>query len=259
MSILGEFIHWLPEYFFPKICAGCETEGWHVCPKCYPTVESVLENPVCPSCNRPAIHGLVHPRCPQRGKLDGLISFYRYQGWAKEIIKSAKFGRNRYFRPLVWLSEECGKKLASINNRGKSELMRKMGMGVEAGNFQPPNPSPLSSAVLPVPLHWWRRRKRGYNQAELIAKAMAAQLGMPLNTKLLYRTRHTDTQSLTLEATDRRKNVKGAFTVKARQVYPQSILLIDDVWTTGATMQECCRVLKFAGVKRVWGVTLLRA
>ena len=116
--------------------------------------------------------------------------------------------------------------------------------------------------VVPVPLHWWRKMKRGFNQAEIIAKPIAESLNLPLKTNLIERSAYSLPQTLVGDKS-RRTNVKKAFRVNSefRIQYSvlDSVLLIDDVWTSGATMKECCRTLKLAGVKKVWGITLLRA
>ena len=126
--------------------------------------------------------------------------------------------------------------------------------------------------VVPVPLHWWRKMKRGFNQAEIIAKPIAESLNLPLKTNLIERSAYSLPQTLVGDKS-RRDNVKKAFGVNTefsiscgagscfagQYSVLNNVILIDDVWTSGATMKECCRTLKLAGVKRVWGITLLRA
>ena len=102
--------------------------------------------------------------------------------------------------------------------------------------------------VVPVPLHWRRKWKRGYNQAEVIAGSIAAQLGVPLRADLLRRTRHTGTQTrLDIEA--KKSNVAGAFEVSPKCIWapdpsPKHILLVDDVFTTGSTLFACFKALR---------------
>ena len=102
--------------------------------------------------------------------------------------------------------------------------------------------------VVPVPLHWRRRWKRGYNQAEVIAGSIAAQLGAPLRADLLRRTRHTGTQTrLDIEA--KKSNVHGAFEASSKCLSsmghrPKHILLVDDVFTTGSTLFACFKALR---------------
>ena len=102
--------------------------------------------------------------------------------------------------------------------------------------------------VVPVPLHWMRRWRRGYNQAEIIAREVAGVLGVPSDAKLLRRTRHTESQTH-LDASGRVRNVAGAFKVRhipLKKPAPRHILLVDDVFTTGATVAACERAIRDA-------------
>lgn len=237
MSILAEFLRWLPQYFFPKICYGCGKEGSFVCPDCRPKIAKAIDSLICPLCQGPSPLGLTHHKCRRPNGLDGLISYYRYSGWAKEIVKDAKFGLSPHWRAMKELAEEFSRVIA---NR-KSLIVNRQ------------------TAVVPVPLHWWRKMKRGFNQAEIIAKPMAGSLNLPLKTDLIERSAYSLPQTLVGDKS-RRSNVKKAFAMNKKTTkLPANAILVDDVWTTGATMKECCRTLKLAGVKRVWGITLLRA
>lgn len=256
MGLLVDFLRWVPGYFFPKQCLGCGKEGWWVCPMCLPTVKRVLDYPICPECTRPSALGVTHPGCRRPLGLDGLINFYRYDGWAKLMMHGAKFQSPPRRRPLQDLSEEFAPLL-------ESRLYQVLGT-----RYQP--------LIVPVPLHWWRERKRGYNQAALIAKTLASALQLPVNKIVVGRTRYALPQTLLdvpsdnllsvsisrrirAQASARRKNVRGAFSIRKGHSIPVSVLLVDDVWTSGATMTECCKTLKRAGAKWVWGVTLFRA
>lgn len=98
-------------------------------------------------------------------------------------------------------------------------------------------------AVVPVPLHWVRRWKRGYNQAECIAAAVADALGAELRTDILYRRRRTSTQTK-VDVGMKKKNVMGAFEAVSKGSAPSHLLLIDDLFTTGATLYACCSALR---------------
>jgi ComF family protein len=112
-------------------------------------------------------------------------------------------------------------------------------------------------AVVPVPLHWWRRLRRGYNQSEALARGLARVLALPCRTSWLRRARHTPSQ-VGKSAEQRRANVRGAFRA-ARVPAGASVLLVDDVMTTGATASEAARALKEAGAGRVVAAALGRA
>lgn len=160
--------------------------------------------------------------CRERYVFAAALFYYRSEAGYSAITKALKyhadFGMGRHF------ATELGRKLAS------SEAFRDV------------------TAVVPVPLHPWRRWRRGYNQAAVIARCVAAELGVPVRKSLLRRRRYTRTQTrLTREQKER--NVAGAFapTRRARKHPPVGegahLLLIDDVYTTGATLRACYRVL----------------
>ena len=98
-------------------------------------------------------------------------------------------------------------------------------------------------AVIPVPLHWTRKWKRGYNQAKCIAEAVAREMGVELHTDILYRRRRTSTQTK-VDVKQKRRNVLGAFEMVKNGHEPSHILLVDDLFTTGATLYACYRAIR---------------
>ncbi len=114
-------------------------------------------------------------------------------------------------------------------------------------DFPPPE---RVAAIVPVPLHRGRLRRRGYDQTLELARQIATHMGLPLRADVLYRTRATQAQS-TLGAAARRRNVRGAFGVRDAGDLPDHVALFDDVMTTGTTLAECARVLRRAGIERV--------
>jgi ComF family protein len=119
-------------------------------------------------------------------------------------------------------------------------------------------PAPLPQLIVPVPLHPRRLRTRGHNQALELARPLAAALGVPLHRDALRRVRATEAQT-ELAAAARRRNVRGAFALREGVTLPAHVALLDDVLTTGATLAECARVLRRAGVRRVDAWVLARA
>ncbi len=172
--------------------------------------------------------GWVHPKCKKEWGLDGLIVIYDYRDLIiKAAIDGIKFGFNR----------ELAVKLLK-NFRFES--------GVDF------------DSLVPVPLHFYRENWRGFNQAEVIASLVGGKMKVMV-VNMLKRKRRTKQQSLLSDKKDREKNVKGAFVVKKEnsfRVKNKKILLIDDVFTSGADMKECTKVLKRAGAEVVWGLAL---
>jgi ComF family protein len=122
-----------------------------------------------------------------------------------------------------------------------------------------PVDGPLFDLVVPMPLHWFRRWRRGFNQSELLAREVSRRLGLPMAAGVLARRRHAPPQS-GLSSAARRRNVAGLFSVKDRlEVEGRRVLLVDDVLTTGATAQSAARALKSAGAAQVVVLTLARA
>jgi ComF family protein len=113
-------------------------------------------------------------------------------------------------------------------------------------------------AIIPVPLHPTRLRERGFNQALLLGKAIAKIHKKTVLTGALKRIRNTIPQ-VQLDHSERERNVRGAFAVKnRREIMDKRLLLVDDVFTTGATVNECARVLKKSGANEIFIVTLAR-
>lgn len=117
--------------------------------------------------------------------------------------------------------------------------------------------SPPIDVIVPVPLGWLRKRTRGYNQAELLAGEIARCSGVRLEAKALRRTRTTAPQARQPDATSRRENIRDAFGLGPLPV-SGNILLVDDVSTTGATLDACARVLLASGASAVYALTFAR-
>ncbi len=215
------------DLFFPKRCVACGKLGAYLCANCYKKV-GIVQYPVCPYCLRQAVGGRVHPRCKKPFGLDGLVIASRYRGSVRLLITKFKY---KYVRDILSLLCEL---LAS--NISRFDL-------------------PQDALFVPVPLHPRRKRWRGFNQSELLANQLGARFGIK-SVDLLARVRETKSQ-VSLAAKERKGNVSGAFGLKGKvKVESRKIILVDDVYTTGATMKECAKVLKMAGAKEVWGMVV---
>ncbi|MDP6491193.1 MAG: ComF family protein [Kiritimatiellia bacterium] len=228
------------DFVYPRSCVVCGTSvkerGRHLCWDCSRDV-SLIQFPFCSWCGDP-VQGQVDATyvcawCRRRPPaFDRARSAAHYEGALQHCVKAFKYGKATH------LVRELGGMLSSC-------------VDVHFANE-------VIDAVTYVPLHSRRRRERTFNQSCLLAQHVAGRAGFEFSDAGLYRTRHTDTQAL-LNAAARRKNVEGAFAVRPNGwVSGRSLLLIDDIMTTGATVSAVAKALKQAGAHRVWVATVGR-
>ncbi len=220
------------DILFPPRCAGCGRVGTILCDTCQAQFEPIVA-PYCARCGQPIEEGTLCTMC-QSGRfryLDVARSAAVFQSPLKEVIHDFKYrGNTRLAVPLA----------AYMSRRLRVEALH-------------------VDAFIPVPLHERRFRERGYNQAALLARHLGHVATIPVWEDVLVRVRHTPPQ-VTLGFRDRVKNMEGAFAVvDPAHVHGRTFLLIDDVMTSGSTLEACAHALKDAGAKRVLGYTLARA
>ncbi len=192
---------------------------------------------VCTVCQKQALGGLTHPVCKTRYTIDGVFPSLVYKGVVKKLMYVFKYPP--YLRDL----EE---QLIDLLYEGIIQKEQFFSLLSQ------------KAAFVPIPLHHVKFRKRGYNQSEILAKGLAKKFDITV-IDLLKRTRYTNSQvGFTKE--ERAKNILDAFALKKDipdlvKKY-HHIFLVDDVVTSGATLKEAAKILKKAGFKYVWGVTL---
>ena len=230
----------LLNFIFPSACLGCGKEGSFLCEKCLRKIPINREQ-VCPVCKKPSLRGRVHgEKCASKTPLVGLIVAAKYSGNSVLDRAITQF-KYRYSREM---EVPLGKLLTEALQR----------------NFTPDS----TTFIVPIPLHPSRRRWRGFNQAEALSGQVGKALGIPV-MNLLKREKKTRQQAkLTRE--ERLVNVRNAFMMNDNP--PQSsllkkggdcrILLVDDVASTLATLEEAAKVLRDAGYEDVTGVVLAR-
>ncbi len=222
---------------FPAQCTGCGAIGAPLCDRCAQSVTPIrfpyVSSPLCGCCGRLQRQPTdLCTQCRARGGagVDFARSASLHQGIVRDAIHQLKYEDRRDLAPLL-----------------ARYLVAALAESVWEGRRASIN------AVIPIPLHHTRLVERGYNQAHLLAKPLPRRMNYPLRPDLLQRSRETASQ-VGMNALHRRQNVEGAFTAgDAREV---TALLIDDVHTTGATLNAAATALKAAGAVAVFGLTL---
>ncbi len=219
----------LLDLFFPARCVNCRQTNGALCPLCYAAIERIL-TPTCPRCGHPlrdarasCVECRTHPLSISR-----IQSVAWHDGVLRQAIHALKYNRRRdVAEPLAELVAE--------------------GISNSAAPFD---------FITSVPLHPLREQERGYNQAELLAERAARLRGLNYQ-RALKRTRATADQ-IGLNGVARRANVANAFEAEPARVADRVVLVIDDVSTTGATLDACAVALFQAGARAVYGLTLAR-
>jgi ComF family protein len=218
------------ELFFPQKCIGCGKAGEILCRSCKKSFIRIV-SPICPKCGKPQPDGIICPKCVSwRNNIDGIRSPFKFDGTLREAILQFKY------KNLTCLA----KPLAILLN----EYMKYNPLSVQA--------------IIPVPLNSKRLRERGYNQSDLLAKELSKLTSIPEDTGCLKRTKYVLPQAKTKSLEERLNNTYQAFSCINSRVRYSSVLLLDDVSTSGATLDACAKALKDAGVLSVWGLVLAR-
>lgn len=224
----GPYVEALADLFYPQRCVGCERRASDVlCRACFEALPEV-GRPSCARCGLPTA----------------------FETFLCEECKNVDFGFESARAPLRY--EGAGKKIVhALKYRGYTRVVEKVAaplmLGVIDGGMR-------FDAVVPVPLHRSRLRKRGFNQAKLLARGVALRINSPVSDTLEV-VRSTRDQ-VELSAAGRRANVAGAYSARGPVV--GRILLVDDVFTTGATMSACAGTLLQAGAGEVHALSLCR-
>ncbi|HEX9975663.1 MAG TPA: ComF family protein [Dehalococcoidales bacterium] len=217
-------------YLFPQWCLGCGREGSLICPSCRHSLSRVTP-PLCPRCGRPQPSGVLCPTCVSwPTKIDGIRAPFRFDGVMRQAIHQLKYRNLRALAPTL------------------SQLLR---------DCLAANPIP-AEVLVPVPLHPKRRRERGYNQSSLLARELGKLTGLAVVDDCLIRQRTALPQARSASVEDRRRNVAEAFICRDHQLQERQVLLIDDVTTSGATLDACAAAVKASGAASVWGLALAR-
>ncbi|MBZ9572079.1 ComF family protein [Patescibacteria group bacterium] len=236
MRIFAKLKNFLLELFFPKSCLGCGREGKYLCEDCCSIIE-ILEYQFCPGCQKRVINGETCRGCKEFIKLNGLYFAAPYQDYlVKKIISQFKY------QPFI---KELAKPLASLIITHFLILDKEF--------------SDSEFLIIPIPLDRKRLKWRGFNQAAEIAILLSKSLKIPVLKDALIKIKETLPQVEIEDKEERKENILGVFLCQNQEkIKGRKILLVDDVYTTGATMNEGARVLKESGAKEVWGTAVAR-
>ena len=223
--------HQCLDLLLPPRCAGCHRVGTWLCVDCLELLP-LVEPPYCTRCGEPVANGSqLCSRCRTSPlQVSPIRSVVYYEGVVQDAVRWLKYrGRTPLAQPL-------------------GELMAK---------YWEKHTSPVD-VVVPVPLHADRLNERGYNQAALLAFAFAGRVGLAVQEQALIRWRATGPQT-DLSITQRGENVRDAFHCPDDSMAGRNVLLVDDVCTTGATLNACATALLAGGANKVQALTLARA
>lgn len=226
------------DLIFPKRCVGCRKTGAYLCSNCFAQIE-VFQQYMCPMCLRSSIAGETHPSCITMHGLDGISCGVVYKG----VIKKLLFR----FKHAPYLSN-----LGTTIGKLATETLSQNELFMRVLYLQP--------IVVEVPLSSQKLKSRGYNQAEILARQVATEFKLPFIPKMLIQVRPANFQRK-LNKLQRFKNVENIFELNSKNrklINKKTVLLVDDLATTCATLRECAKVLKRNGAKKVYGVTFAR-
>ena len=239
LRVLQKTVEPLLSLLYPPHCANCEAgtaAGDYLCAACKKKARTI-DAPFCETCSQP-FYGAIDSKfscanCADRQfHFECAVSRYRATGVVREFVHRFKYGREFHLRhPLAdWLADTLD------DDR------------IRARPFD---------CIIPVPLHPRRKREREFNQAEVLARLLATRTGRPMRD-CLRRVRYTTTQTR-FDRHERIENLRNAFALPHNaDVRDRHVLLIDDVLTTGSTLDECARVLRSAGAASVRAITVAR-
>lgn len=221
------------DLLFPKFCLSCGAEGTFLCASCKEAI--AIRGASCLVCGKRDILGKTCLSCRSKTVVRRFFTPFSYKNTViRDLLHAYKYHRVRELAdPLAGFLAEA---MLRADFLAKEEM-----------------------AFVPIPLHSRRMAKRGFNQAELLANALGKKFGVPVLTEVLIRARHTATQIELADDNERRANVAGAFRViNAADVAKKIVILVDDVITSGATLNEAAGVMKKAGAKSIWAAAVAR-
>ncbi len=233
---MGQLSEYILNMVYPRRCALCHEivmpKGQLVCPSCYTKTE-VIREPKCKCCGKELI-AEEQEYCFDCSKRENTwfeqgVALWHYSDTMRTSIAKFKYHARREYADFY--AQEFVKEYADY--MGMLEL----------------------DGIIPIPVHWTRYIQRGYNQAEVLAERIGRKIGVPVYSDILLRKKKTIAQKQ-LDDHQRAHNLEGAFTISKKYINSNNMLnrvmIIDDIYTTGSTINACAKTLKKTGVKSVY-------
>ncbi|MFC1656367.1 ComF family protein [Patescibacteria group bacterium] len=220
----------LVDLIFPKKCVGCKKEGSYLCLICKKKIV-LIQKPFCPACHKLTVNGQYCSRCRSHFALTGVLIAAHYDDPLKQAIQISKY-----------------QKIYTLYKELSSLVLYRFQLGLPRGSL----------LLCSIPLYPVRKLSRGFNQSEIITQELSQNLDIEI-LQGLKRIKNTQSQAK-LSRKKRFENVKNAFQFcgDKNSISGKTILLVDDVITTGATLSSAAKPLLNAGVRNVWGVVLAK-
>ena len=268
MKLYIQLRNFVLDILFPIKCIGCGVEfenleareRW-ICEKCLEKIQ-IRKKQVCPFCEKESDNGKTHHKCQEKTFLSGVWVASEYSDDViSKAIHKLKFN---FIKDLSFpISKVVIKSVLNVDEFSDfhdlilSELSQN---SREEKIYSDDKQNEIVETIfIPVPLHKKRYNWRGFNQAFLLSKHIAKEFHLKVYEDLLIRRKNTKPQTKIKSMRQRRENIKGAFfIVESNILENKNVIIVDDVCTTSATLNECAKELKNAGVKNVWGLVVAR-
>ena len=229
-NFLKKFLGFVMNLIWPKFCYGCGNfANRYICKNCFLKYVFFNKNLKCIVCDQISQNGLTHKECQEFTYVDQLLVFSKYQGVIAQMLKDGKYSRvfDVYKDFAIYLYKHFHSLVANEN-----------------------------LVFVPVPLHKNKFKDRGFNQAGILAKSLSVLFNMPF-LDCIERKKYTDSQT-TKNKSDRFLDLLDAFTIKRfyKNNLPNKIILVDDILTTGSTLNACAKILKDNGCEFVLSIVI---
>lgn len=244
-------LNFILDTLFPKYCLGCNAEGFYICAGCLETRIRINQSELCYLCEKRSPNSATCANCQHKTQLNGIIVAGK---WEDDLLKKLIYEYK--YRFIKDIGKELCKTLIEYLNLNKNRLLNIDNHTLPLQHLKELANPPIISFV---PLHPKRKLWRGFNQAELLAQELSKHFYWPV-ADLLLKAKNITPQAEIRRQSDRKINIKNAFSPKKPllSLKNKTIIIIDDVCTTGATLEECAKALKPLKPKEIWGLVLAR-